>query len=206
MSKLLLLILALALSWSGPVCAEDGASMDIVMQKVLRENGVESKILRPYRLVDAPSTRGDGRFLFNFEGIPGIEVVLERNYWVLVALNTKKDDDAEAYMFNPKDGQSALNISIGRKLHRESDDALSKSPGFSGIKSGRGGVGSQKVTWRRWSDQEHLYSDCSFVVPSQDKRDSSSDEVEIRVTANSEERRKALESCMKSFRLLSADK
>jgi hypothetical protein len=105
--------------------------------------------------------------------------------------------DVTGYMFNPKDGQSALNISFGNDLPEESDAMLAKSPGFTKITREDGMVANTKVVWRRWSDNEHLYSDCTVLLPAQDKKIKTN----INITANSETRRQSLENCLSSLKL-----
>ena len=202
MAQLLALVLGLVLACSTLARAEDDLPLDVVTQKVLSQNGVDSKILRPCNLVGKTSSRKDGKFFFSFEGIPGIEVPLDRDYWVLATWSAKRDNDIVGYMLNPTDGQSALNISMGHNLSVRSADTLSKDPGFSGIKSSAGVVGGQKVTWSRWSDQNHLHSECTFSMPSHDESELPGYEVNIVITANSEERRSALEDGMASLKLL----
>lgn len=104
-----------------------------------------------------------------------------------------------AYALNPTDEQSALNITVGSDIHERSDAMLSQDPGFPAITRGKGVVATQKIEWRRWSDQNHLYSDCTVEVPSNDGQ--SSHRINVAITANSPARRTALEDCMASLRL-----
>jgi hypothetical protein len=177
-------------------------TVDLATQKVLRDYGVETKLLRSYKELQEKSSRTDGGFLFNLEGDPSVEVLLDRDYWALSSGKAKGNNDIIGYILNPKDGQSALNISIGEGGHAKSEAELRKNPGFSGFTTGEGSVAGQKVKWRRWSDRDHLYSDCKITIPSGSKEGKSSHTVAIDVTANTKERRTALENCMASLKLI----
>lgn len=201
MKKRLAIILGLALASPTWVHAEDKPTPDVVSQKVLRQHGVDSTILRSYDQLQETSPRADGRFFFTCGGLPGLQVLLDRDYWVLAIWSAKKDNDVVSYLFNPTDEQCALNISVGNDRHERSDADLAKEPGFSGITSGVGVVGGKEVKWRRWSDAQHLYSDCKLLLSARDQGERPNHKADILITANSEERRSALEQCMTTLKL-----
>jgi len=194
-------IISLAIFGCLAVANAAGATPPDAMQKVLKQYGLDSKILRPPGALRATSSRQDGLFSFSLEGNPSVEVFLDRDYWVLASWSDKRENDVIAYALNPIDEQSALNITVGRDIHERSDAMLSHEPGFSGITRGKGVVATQKIEWRRWSDQNHIYSDCTVDVPSDDGQ--SSHRINVAITANSPARRTALENCMASLRLVS---
>ena len=201
MTKLFTLIPGLVLACLTLARAEDPPKFDVVMQKVLKQNGVDAKILKPYAALAETSPRKDGQFFFSFEGTPGIEVLLDRDYCVLATSNAKEETDVTGYMMNPKDGQSALNLSIGNGVPDDFVIAWNKEPGFSGFATGNGVIGGQRIMWRRWSDQNHLYSGCTLRMPP-NKNGSPGYKVQIQITANTNERRSALEDCMATLNLL----
>ena len=96
-------------------------------------------------------------------------------------------------MLNPKDEQSALNIAIGEDVYERPDAKLAQEPGFTEIARHAGTVGGEAVTWRRWADENHLYSDCSVWLPAMNDTAKRRHRVTLMVTANTEARRKALE-------------
>jgi len=173
---------------------------DIAALRVLQQYGVPAQILRPYALLQDKSSRDDGRFLFEFDGDPCIHLLLDRDQWVIRSAGAALKRDITSYMFNPEDGQSALVISFGNDGFDTTDAMLAKSPGFTKITRGDGMVATAKVVWRRWSDNEHLYSDCTTILPAQDKKIKTS----IHITANSEARRQSLENCLSSLKFPSA--
>ncbi len=177
-----------------------GATSPDAMQKVLKMYGLDSKVLYPREALRTSSPQKGGLYPISVEGEPGFEVNLDLDYWVLVSWSDKHDNDVISYMLNPLDEQSALNLTIGKDMHERSDAALSKDPGFSGITRGKGLVAAQKVEWRRWSDQNHLYSDCTVEVPASDGQPSY--RLNVSITANSPGRRTALEGCMAGLKLV----
>ena len=193
--------LAMALYFPARLHAQDRPKPDAVIQKVLSNHGVDSKILRSYDQLKESSTRPDGRFLFNFEGRPGVQVLLDRNYWVVAAWSATHETDGTGYMFNPEDEQSALNIGFGNQSESNAAIDWSKEPGFTAFTSGEGKVGNQKVTWRRWSDQKHLYSECHVSLPVRDPGEPANHKLKIFITANTKERRGALEDAMATLQL-----
>lgn len=196
------LIFSLFLSCACGITSALGVTMDLAMQKVLKDYGIESKILRSFDQAKGRSPTSDRLFPFELEGAPGIKLVLERDYWILASWSNKKDDDTYGYIFNPRDGQSALNISIGESVHDRTDAELSQMPGFSFIAHGEGNIAGHPVVWRRWSDQNHLYSDCALKITTAEGGKTKTYKVNVLVTANSVARRQALEACMPTLRLL----
>jgi len=167
------------------------------MQRTMQQYGMKVQILRPYAQLQDKSSRSDGRFLFEFDGNPCIQLLLDRDYWVMVTTNAAKKGSGTAYAFNPKDGRSALNIAFGDG-YEKSDAMIAKSPGFTKITHGKGMVANTKVVWRRWADGHLLYSDCTIILPAQGKKIKTT----VSVMANSEARRQILEECLSSLRLL----
>jgi hypothetical protein len=178
----------------------DGTTAPYAMQKVLKQYGLDSEVLRPPEELRPTSSRQDGLFSFSFQGNPGFDVLLDRDYWVIASWSDKRENDAIAYALNPIDEQSALNITVGKGLHERSDAMLSQDPGFTRITRGKGVIADQSIEWRRWSDANHLYSDCTLEVPSGDAKPRY--RLNVSITANSAARRAILEGCMKSLRLL----
>jgi len=174
---------------------------DIVALRVMQQYGIEARILRSYAQLQDTSPRSDGRFLFGFDGDPGIYLLLDRDYWVIVAPRAAQGRDVTVYSFNPQDGQCALNISVGNDGYDKTDAMLEQSPGFTKITRGDGMVANEKVVWRRWSDDEHLYSDCTTILP----RRSGKIKTNITIIANSEARRQSLEDSLSSLKLLEPD-
>ena len=174
---------------------------DIASQRVLRQYGVESQILRSYDELQDQSTRSDGCFRFILSGDSGIDVVLDRDYWVLVSWPANKSHDEISYMLNPKDEQSALVISIGKGTHKHTGIDWKLEPGFSGVAQRDCVLAVRRVTWRRWSYSSHLHSDCTAALSLDGEVEGNVLTVFIDVTANTESRRKALEDCLSSLRL-----
>ena len=172
------------------------------VQPVLDEFGVSSIVLRPKSaLRDLPAS-GDNGFPILLPGYPCIHVALDRDYWVLMATNPERQMDVVAYMLNPKDEQSALVISIGEDIFDRPDADLEKEPGFTKITRESGIIADEKITWRRWADENHLYSDCSVRLPAKNDATNKRHLVKLGVTANTIERRKALEYHLASIQLI----
>jgi hypothetical protein len=176
------------------------------MQKMLTGYGLETKILRSFDGMTERSPTGDGLYPFQFDGRPGIKVILDRDYWILATWSKKKEDDTFGYIFNPRDGQSALNISIGESASEQTDAVLAQAPGFSFIGHGEGNVAGQPVVWRRWSDDNHIYSDCTVRVAGKEGNETRTYKMTVMISANSVTRRQELEACMPSLELLPSAK
>jgi len=173
-------------------------------QLVLGKLGVSSRVLRPKSaLRDAP-TFGDKGFIFLLDGHPSVHVVLDRDYWVLALPNEQNET---SYMLNPEDEQSALNITVGEDWYGSRPDAdLAKDPGFTEIRRDSGTIANQSVIWRRWSDKYHLNSDCTVYLPARNDEMKKKYRVILEVTANTVERRKALEDHLASLQLIFRNK
>jgi len=197
------IILGSALAGPALLHAEDkpAPKPDAVAQEIFKENGLESRLVKAYDELKDLSPRADGRVFFSFDGLPGLQVFLDRDYWVISLPSTRKGNDVVGYMFNPRDEQSALNVMIGNDGHLRSQGDLEKHPGFSGLTFGEGEVGGVKVQWRRWSEKEHLFSDCTVSLPARDKTDPPIHRVNILITANNKERRSALEEALATLQL-----
>ena len=179
--------------------ATAGASEDAV-QSVLAQHGVWSKVLRhKNELRDEPPPGSKG-FPIALEGQPGIRVELDLDYWALMMRG--KGNASAVYLLNPKDEQSALVISIGETGGEIPDESLAKEPGFTGFSRHAGAIGNEKITWRSWSDANHLYSDCSAQLSAVDGQGGKKYGILLQVTANTPERRKALEEYLESLRLV----
>lgn len=174
------------------------------VQPVFKNNfGVSSTVLRPKSALRDLPTSGANGFPFLLEGNPSIHVVLDRDYWVLALTDGKPD--SISYMFNPKDEQSSLLISIGEDFHEKSDADLFENSKSTKITKELGIIAKEKVTWRRWFDEEHLYSDCSIRIPVKNDIENKKYTVHITVIANTALRRKALEDHLASLELLFAE-
>lgn len=172
-------------------------SPDRVMQKVLEDYGVKTRILRSYAsLRDGYASSGSG-YILELSGSPSIRINLDRDHWVLAAIGANT-----SYMLNPKDEQSALNISIGEGKRHRSDKDLSRDPGFGGISTSKGSVAGVPVVWREWSDEHHIYSDCIVDLQQITRNPDENRKVIVNVTANSSERRDVLKRAMDTLEFL----
>ena len=87
-------------------------------------------------------------------------------------------------------------------MHDRSDTQIAAQfPGFTQITRHAGTVDGEAVTWRSWSDENHLYSDCSVWLPAKNDPLTRKHQVMLIVTANTEARRKALEDSLASLHL-----
>lgn len=154
-------------------------------------------LVYPHALVLQPL----GDYPFSVEGKPGFEVTLDRKYEAIEATDAKVKRDSTGYMFNPRDGQSALIISIGKDVFIRSDEDLKKDKGFSGVKRTHGTLAGQDVEWRFWSDDEHMYRDCSLELTAQNDPSGKKYKVSIWIVANNTLRRDALAKRMDTIRL-----
>jgi hypothetical protein len=132
-------------------------------------------------------------------GSPGVAMVLDRDYWAVSVASPGKR--ADSWALNPKDEQSALNIAIGENIYDRTDSQLAKDPGFTEITRHPGTINGQAVTWRRWADENHLYSDCNVRLSATGDPAGRAHRVKLIVTANTEGRRRALEEHLTSLRL-----
>jgi len=167
---------------------------------VLGEFGLTARIVRPWSACkDAPAS-GETSVRIVLTGSPGVEVVLDRDYWALAARKAGEQSDT-SWVLNPKDEQSGLNIIIGEDSHVRPEENLAKDPGFTRITSHAGTVAGEAVMWRSWSDANHLYSDCTLSLPARNDPVKRKHQVIVWVTANTEARRKALEDSFASLQL-----
>ena len=168
--------------------------MDLVVQKALKEyHGIDAVIVRPW------NTLQDGiNIKIELKGNPGLSIVLDRDYWVIKS--DKKN--STMYMMNPKDGQSGININIGTDAQLRSDKDLKKDPGFTKITRESGKIGTTAITWRRWSDENQLYSDCEVLLSSKKGERTKQYKITLQITANSPERRSLLEQKVSSLVLI----
>jgi hypothetical protein len=161
--------------------------------------GISSTVLRPKSaLLDVPPPGVNG-FPFLLKGNPSIYVVLDRDYWVLAFAD---GPNSTSYMLAPKDGQSSLLISIGEGYHDLSDADLTEKNKSMTITKQLGIIADEKVIWRQWSDEDHLYSDCRINLPAKKDIEDKKYPVKISVVANTILRRKALEDHLASLQLL----
>jgi len=169
------------------------------IQSAMAQHGVSSTILRRISaLKDAPPPGSNG-FPIELAGKPGIRVMLDRDYWALAAAG--KGNDSVTYILNPKDEQSALVMAVGEIKGTMSDAEIAKAPGFKGITKRPGIVANEKIFWRSWEDAEHLYSDCAILLAASGIQDGKKYSVHLHITANTPERRKALEDHLESLQL-----
>jgi hypothetical protein len=180
--------------------ANGGTSAEAV-QEVLDKHGVASRIIKSRDSLRDKLMPGENGFSFLLGGTPGVHVVLDRDYWVLFAWAKQKKKDGVSYIFNPKDEQSALLISIGGDSSDQTDADIAKDPGSTKVVRISGMVGGEKITWRQWSDDNHMYSDCSARLRAQNDTTDKKYRVHISITANKGERRKALEDSLRSLEL-----
>jgi len=174
---------------------------DQAVQRVLAKYGVSARIVRPWSAVQETPPSGDKGVPILLAGSPGVALVLDRDYWVLAS--TKPGGQSASWILNPKDEQSGLNIFVDEDVHDRSDETLAKEPGFTRITRTTGTVDGEAVTWRRWSDENHLYSDCTVWLSAKNDPAKQKHRVTLMVTANTEERRRALEEHL-AFLQLSA--
>jgi len=201
MIKQWILLLGLVVGVRTAVCAADGlqGASEKAAQTVLANHGVSSTVLRSENaLRDVPPPGGKG-FPIELAGQPGVRVVLDLDYWVLMVGG--KGNATVLYMLNPKDEQSALVITIGQSKGALSDETLAKEPGFTQFSQHPGRIGNEKVMWRSWSDANHLHSDCTALLTPVGTPDAKKYPVSLNVTANTPERRKALEDHLESLQL-----
>ena len=174
---------------------------DQAVVRVLAEYGLSARIVRPWSAVkDAPAPGAKGVEIV-LAGSPGVQMTLDRDYWAIAV--AKPGKQADSWVLNPKDEQSGLNIAIGDDVHHRTDAQLAKEPGFTEITRHPGTVGGQAVTWRRWADENHYYSDCIVRISATGDPTRRGHQVELIVTANTQERRQALEEHLASLRLSS---
>ncbi len=171
---------------------------DQAVVRVLAGYGLTARIVRPWSAVkDGLPAAGKGIEIV-LAGSPGVQMTLDRDYWAVSV--AKPGEQANSWALNPKDEQSALNISIGDDVQARTDAQLAKDPGFTAITRQPGTVGGKAVTWRRWADQNHLYSDCTVQLSAKGAV-TRTHQVELIVTANTQERRRTLEEHLASLRL-----
>lgn len=180
--------------------AKRAVTPDRATQRVLADYGVSASIVRPWETLREKAATGEKGYPILLEGDPGVRLVLGRDYWALAVKQTK--GGPASYILNPKDEQSSLNISVGEGGHDRSDADLSEDPGFTEIKRESGTISNQAIVWRRWSDKNHLYSDCSVLLPAKHDKKSKKYRVTLMVTANTQERRKTLEDHLKTLQLI----
>jgi hypothetical protein len=167
--------------------------------RVLALHGLSARIVRPWVAVkDRPPAGAKGVEVV-LPGSPGVAMVLDRDYWAVSIASPGEQPDSWA--LNPKDEQSALNIAIGENIHDRTDSQLAKELGFTEITRHPGTISDQAVSWRRWADENHLYSDCNVRLSATGDPRGRTHRVKLIVTANTEERRRALEEHLSSLRL-----
>ncbi len=173
---------------------------DEAVRRVLTDNGVPAVIVRPWSAVQDPPPSGGKGFLILLAGSPGVEVVLDRDYWAL-AVAKPGQQSVSGWVLNPKDEQSGLNIDLGDDVWDLLDRNLAKDPGLTFTRQ-PGTIDGEAVEWRRWSDGHHLYSECAVRLAARnDPVEERKHRVNLVVTANREERRQALEERLASLQL-----
>jgi hypothetical protein len=192
---LFIAILLTAASLTSPLAAQR-VTPDVATQIVLKQYGLESEILRSFDRLEAKSQRPDGRFEFFLAGAPAVYVLLDRDYWILTAWDAKKEKSGSSYVLNPKDEQSALNITIDEGKTNRAGFDKSREQGFTGYSTGDGVLAGMPVSWRRCSDSRHLYSEATVAVSLGSGAKATTYTVHVDITANTEARRKALEDCL----------
>ncbi|MGJ8641112.1 MAG: hypothetical protein ACSHYA_17105 [Opitutaceae bacterium] len=196
-TMIVLAALCLASALQAERLLEGSPHPEIVMQRVLKEYGIETEVVKPYRSMKEKPDNHSGGFLLELYGGVPIRITLNEDYWALATVGP-----ITSYMLNPRDEQSALNISIGEGLFSQSDEDLRKAHGFSAIERIEGQVSNKPVTWRRWSDANHLYSDCTVYLPVQGISEPVTNRVDITITANTEKRRLSLQQALNTLQLL----
>jgi len=194
---------ALAACAASPVPAPGPVRRDTpdeAVRRVLASYGLSARIVRPWHAVKDSPASGDKGVRILLAGSPGVELVLDRDYWALV-ITKAGEQSAASWVLNPKDEQSALNISVGEDVHDRSDEKLAEDPGFTQITRHAGTIDGEAVTWRRWSDKNHLYSDCTLWLLAKSDPLKRKHQVSLIVTANTEARRRALEDRLASLQL-----
>jgi len=180
-------------------------SPEVATQRVLKSYGLDSEILRPYDQLEDESKRSDGRFEFLLAGSPAVYVLLDRDYWVLAGWEAKKGKKDASYILNPKDEQSALSLTVDKGKSDRSGFDKSREPGFTGYTSREGTLAGSRVSWRRCSDANHLYSEATVTLRFDDGAGESVYTVRADITANTEARRQALEDCLAGLELRKAE-
>jgi hypothetical protein len=172
---------------------------DQAVVRVLALHGFSARIVRPWSAVKDESPAGAKGVEIVLPGSPGVAMVLDRDYWAVSV--ARPGEQADSWALNPKDEQSALVIAIGESFHDRTDSQLAKEPGFTEITRHPGTISGQTVAWRRWADENHLYSDCIVRLSATGDPAGRAHRVKLKVTANTEERRRALEEHLTSVRL-----
>src|SRR6516165_3167748 len=172
---------------------------DEAVKRVLAQHGVSARIVRPWSAVNDPAP-GEKGVRILLAGSPGVELVLDRDYWAL-ALTKPGEQSPRSWALNPKDEQSALNVAVGEDFRVRPEEQLATHPGFTKITSHPGTVDGEAVTWRSWSDEYHLYSDCTVRLAAKNDPLARTHRVILMVTANTEARRKALEESLAALQL-----
>jgi hypothetical protein len=171
---------------------------------VLSSGGRSVRIVRPWSALTETPSSGEGVPIL-LPGSPGLALVLDRDYWAVVV--TRPEQHSASWMLTPKDEQSTLNIDVALDDPRGSLDALLDDADSHKHATGPGPprqpetVGGKAVGWLRWSDRNELYSSCEVGLAAENERGGRTYNVRLRVTANTEERRQALEERLASLRL-----
>ena len=142
-----------------------------------------------------------GNYSAVFGKDPVISVTMDREYGVLT-LWIKGMKDPAGYVLNPQDGQSAVSVMIGEPRFLQSDAALANAPGFTEIRRKEATVAGEKNVWREWSDAHHLYGDTLVNLTPDYGPGAKKIRVYLNITANSPERRQALEDHLASIRMI----
>jgi hypothetical protein len=200
-----IVVLLTTSSLASTVAAPRSVTPDVATQIVLKQYGLESEILRSFDRLEAESKRADGRFEFLLAGAPAVYVLLDRDYWVLTAWEATKGRKGSLYVLNPKDEQSALNITVDEGKTNRTGFDKSREPGFSGYSTGDGVLAGSSVSWRRCFDSKHLYSEATVVISLGHGAKAAIYTVHVDITANTEARRKALEDCLALLELRKAE-
>jgi len=126
------------------------------------------------------------------KGNPTIHFALDRPYSAL-EINPKNGaakKDIRAYMFVPKDDQSAANLALGSDVHFQTEAGIAAMHEGAKVTKVKGTFNDTEIELWRYHDSQHLYS--TFWVTATDSAGVSR-RVEIDLIANTQERLEALE-------------
>jgi len=110
------------------------------------------------------------------------------------------------YVLNPDDGNSAMSILTVKPANPRTDSSILQQTPFAKIARKPGIVGGEKVAWREWIDEHHLYAGCQTDLVVAGSPSHQVCPVDLEITANSAARRQSLEDCVHSMSLVSVDR
>jgi hypothetical protein len=161
--------------------------------RVISYSRRSGRIVRPWSAVTDTPLAGEGVPLV-LAGSPGVELVLDRDYWALVVTGTGWP--TVSWVLGSKDEQSGLEIVVADPMPLDAllgGDRPARPTRGPGTYWRAGTVGGVAIEWRRRSDYGELYSDCAVTLAGH--------QLTLTVTAKTEARRQALEDRLASLQL-----